>query len=77
MSADDVTHVTRNKRRVPPELKLILDLVTSAALLYYATHPDCLDGLGDKLRPYRDRFVHHVSVWAARQDIRSLPETDD
>ena len=77
MTDDDVTPVTRNRKRAPDELKLMIDLVASAAMIYYVTHPDCLDNLGEKARHAWRRIIHHVSVWAARQDIRSLPETDE
>jgi hypothetical protein len=77
MTDEDVTHVTRNSKGLPPELKVVIDLVTGIAMIYYVTHPDCLDNLGDTARRYWDKFVHHVSVWAARQDIRTLPETGD
>lgn len=76
MTDDDVTPVTRNRKRPPEEVKLVIDLVASAAMIYYVTHPDCLEGLHDKARRGWSKVVHHVSVWAARQDIRSLPETD-
>lgn len=78
MTPEDVTDVTGNKQRrsVPPELKLLIDFAASAALLYYATHPDCLDGISDRLRAYRDRAAHKMSVWATWWSIRSLPETD-
>lgn len=75
MNDEDVTHVTRN-HSVPPEIKLIIDLTASAAMIYYATHPDCLDDLRPKMQGYWDRFVHRVSIWVTRQDIRSLPEID-
>lgn len=77
MSDEDVTHVTRNRRTVPPELKLVIDLVASVAVMYYATHPDCLDGAREVVARRWQRIVHRVSVWAATQDIRSLPETED
>lgn len=76
MNDEDVTHVTRNEKG-HPELKLLIDLVTSAALLYYATHPDCLDGVGDNLRKQWGKVVHRLSVWATYASIRSLPETDE
>lgn len=77
MNDDDVTHVTRNRKRVPPELKVVIDLAASVAMIYYVTHPDCLDSLGDTARSYWSKLRHHVSVWSARQDIRTLPETDE
>lgn len=77
MTDEDVTPVTRNKRRAPEEVKLLFDLAASAAMIYYVTHPDCLDNLGDKTRAIWGKFVHRVSVWTARQDIRSLPETEE
>lgn len=76
MNEDDVTHVTRNSGKGHEELKLFIDLLASAAMLYYVTHPEMFDGLGDKARHQWGRFVHQVSIWTARQDIRSLPETD-
>jgi hypothetical protein len=77
MTRDDVTHVTRNRREVPPELKLLIDLVASAAVIYYATHPACLDDIGTTARRQWGKVRHRVSVWTTRQDIRSLPETDE
>lgn len=77
MNDDDVTRVTRNDKNDHPELKLLADLVVGMAMLYYATHPDCLDNLGDVARRHWSKFVHQVSVWTARQDIRTLPETDE
>lgn len=76
MNDEDVTRVTRNAKSSHDELKLIVDLVASAAMIYYVTHPNALDNLRDVARAQWSRFVHRVSVWTARQDIRSLPETD-
>lgn len=76
MNDDDVTPVTRN-RSIPPEVKLAIDLLTSAAIIYYVTHPDCLDQLKGATLRHWSRVMHHLSVWTARQDIRSLPETDE
>lgn len=77
MTDDDVTPVTRNKRRTPDELKLVIDLFATAGAIYYVTHPDCLSQLREKTHEVASRVAHRVSVWAARQDIRSLPETDE
>lgn len=77
MTDPDVTPVTRNKGRLPDEVKVIIDLAASAAMIYYVTHPECLDNLGEKMGRVWGKVVHRVSVWAARQDIRSLPETDE
>lgn len=77
MNDEDVTHVTRNAKRDYSELKLLVDVVTGVAALYYMTHPDCLDGLGEKVNKWRAKLAHKVSVWATRWDIRTLPETDE
>lgn len=80
MSDEDVTHVTRNGKD-HAELKLAIDLLTSAALLYYATHPDCLDGIGDVIRDKWQTFRAKVSylnaVMRTKQGIDTLPETDE
>jgi hypothetical protein len=73
----DVTPVTRNKQGWREEIKLLLDLLSMAATVYYLSHPDCLDDMREKVSEWRGKVVHKVSVWTARQDIRSLPETDD
>lgn len=77
MTDEDVTDVTRNKKRLWPEVKVAIDLIASAAMIYYATHPDCLDGLGDKVKQYWEKLRHQMSVWATRQSIRTLPETEE
>jgi hypothetical protein len=77
MTDEDVTPVTRNVRRVPEEAKLLTDLLVSAAMIYYVTHPECIDTLKDHAKEWWGKLVHQVSVWAAQQDIRSLPETDE
>lgn len=76
MNEQDVTRVTRNRRSVPPEVKLLVDIIASIAMIYYVTHPDCIDGVRPAIRKHWSRVVHRVSVWTATQDIRSLPETD-
>lgn len=77
MNDQDVTPVTRNKRTLPPEVKLAVDLIASVAMIYYVTHPDCLEKGRDAARIYLARIRHRVSVWSATQDIRSLPEVDE
>lgn len=77
MTDPDVTPVTRNGRHVPDELKLAFDLLATAAMIYYVTHPDAPDRLRDTVATAWSKFVHKVSIWAARQDIRTLPETDE
>ena len=75
MTEENVTLVTRNEKY--PELKVALDLVVWVGFLYFLTHPDAFDRAKDKARHYRVQFVHLVSVWTFRQDIRSLPETEE
>lgn len=77
MNDPDVTRVTRNRRTVPPEIKLVVDIIVSAAMIYYVTHPDCIETGRTAARRHWSKVVHRVSVWTARQDIRSLPETDE
>lgn len=79
MSEQDVTDVTRNAEPVDPhaEIKLVLDLVTWVVMLYVMTHPDTFERATDIAREYWRKVVHHISVWTARQDIRSLPETEE
>lgn len=76
MTDDDVTRVTRNDKRPTEEIKLAIDLIASAAMIYYVTHPDCLDDIGAAVKVRWARFMHAVSVWNTRQAIRSLPETE-
>lgn len=76
MTDEGVTHVTRNQRALPPEVKLVIDLLASAGMLYYVTHPDMFDDLGATVRVYWGKLTHRVSIWSARQEIRTLPETD-
>lgn len=80
MNEEDVTHVTRNKKRDYSELKLVIDIVTGIGALYIMTHPEALDDLltnaNSMARRIATKLAHQVSVWAARQDIRNLPETD-
>lgn len=79
MTDPDVTRVTRNSKVSDPyaELKLIGDFFVWVGLLYVITHPDAFEKLGDTARRYWRKFVHLLSVWTARQDIRSLPETEE
>ena len=77
MNNEDVTHDTRNHQTAYAEIKLVVDLLASAALIYYATHPDCLSDVGEHTRRLWGKVVHHVSVWVTRQNIRNLPETDE
>jgi len=58
----------------------ILDLATTLiglAVLYYTINPDPFDRFVDKCRAFVHGWIHRVSVWEARQAIRSLPETDE
>jgi hypothetical protein len=75
MTEPDVTQVTRNDRYA--ELKVVMDILGMVGFLYYLSHPDVFERIGDKTRDIRKHIIHRMSVWTARQDIRSLPETDD
>lgn len=75
MTEQDVTDVTRNAKHV--EIKLALDLAAWVATLYFITHPDAFDILPSIAKKLWWRTVHNLSVWTARQDIRSLPETEE
>lgn len=75
MNPEDVTLVTRNDRY--PEWRLLLDALGWVGIVYLWTHPDAFDTMCETAGRYWTRFVHTVSVWAARQDIRSLPETEE
>lgn len=79
MTNPDVTDVTRNSEPIDPhaEIKLLFDLVTWVGMLYVMTHPDAFERAGELARHYWKRAVHHLSVWTATQDIRSLPETEE
>ena len=76
MNEEDVTHVTRNHRHVPEEVKLLIDLAASAAMFYYVTHPECIDEITTYVKRKWTQFVHAVSVWNTQQEIRNLPETE-
>jgi hypothetical protein len=75
MTEQDVTGVTRNDKYA--EVKVVLDLLIWVGAIYFVTHPDAFDRLGDAARNRWRGLVHYLSVWTARQDIRSLPETED
>lgn len=77
MNDDDVTHVTRNKRDLPPEVKLVVDVIVMVGTIYYLTHPDCLDTFGELVKREWKRVWFTVSVGKAQHEIRSLPEVDD
>lgn len=79
MNEQDVTDVTRNNVDVDKyaELKVVFDLITWVGMLYVMTHPDAFEQIGEKGKAYWSQFVHRVSIWTARQDIRSLPETEE
>lgn len=89
MNDEDVTPVTRNeetppkaltpgrRRTLAPELKLVVDTAVGIAMIYYITHPDCLEKGREVVKQYWTRVVHRVSIWTAQQDIRSLPQVDD
>lgn len=72
---DHVTPVTRNDNYA--EVKVVFDLAVWVVMLYFLTHPDAFDEIPDTVRNYWHKFVHATSVWTARQDIRSLPETEE
>jgi hypothetical protein len=75
MNEENVTDVTRNDGLA--ELKVIVDLLVWLLGIYMITHPDTFDKLGDIARQQWRRFIHTLSIWTARQDIRSLPETEE
>lgn len=75
MTPEDVTPVTRNDKYA--ELKLVVDLLMWAGSMYLLFHPDTFDRFSDAVQRRWKQMVHKVSIWAARQDIRSLPETEE
>jgi hypothetical protein len=75
MIDQEVTDVTRNDKYV--EVKLLLDVALWAASLYLLTHPDGFDRIGNFARGSWRSMIHTLSVWTARQDIRSLPEIQE
>ncbi len=75
MNDPNVTHVTRNDNYA--ELKVLFDLVAWVVMLYLMIHPEAFDRIPEIARGWWRKFVHAISVWTARQDIRSLPETEE
>jgi hypothetical protein len=58
----------------------IIDLATTVvglAILAYTLDPDPFDRVLDVFRAKVHSLFHRLSVWEARQAIRSLPETDE
>ena len=75
MSEQEVTPVTRNNQYA--ELRVAVDVVCWIGMVYFFTHPDAFDRIPDIGRGLWRKLVHKLSVWTARQDIRSLPETEE
>lgn len=69
-----VTVVTRNDKA--HKLKLIVDVATTLAVLYYLQHPDVTDTIEAATRKFIAKCLHRVSVWNTVQEIRSLPEKE-
>lgn len=65
---------------VKSDKEQFVDLLTSLValgLVYYIANPSAFDPVIGRIKTIADRAIHRVSVWQARQAIRSLPETDE
>lgn len=49
--------------------------VASLVVLYYSVNPSALEAHKEAIANVRDRVLHRISIWQARQEIASLPET--
>lgn len=70
---------TQTIQLVKSDRELIVDLIATGVavlVLYVAMNPHALDAARLVARRRWQGFLYRVSVWNARQAIRSLPETD-
>lgn len=67
-------------RVVKSDIDQIIDLVTALVglgVLWYTQNPEPFEHAAAKIHAFGYAWVHRVSVWEARQAIRSLPEIDE
>jgi len=67
-------------RVVKSDIDQIIDLVTALVglgVLWYTQNPEPFERAAEKVHAFAYAWVHRMSVWEARQAIRSLPETDE
>jgi len=58
----------------------LVDLVTALiglGLVLYTQNPEPFERAWEHVRSWGYAWMHRISVWEARQAIRSLPETDE
>ena len=64
---------------VKSDREQIIDLATTLvglAILIYTLNPEPFDELAERIKARFHGWLHRVSIWEARQAIRSLPEID-
>jgi len=71
---------TQKIQLVKDNRQVFADLVIGGlglAYLYVATNPDVAERLTTFYEKCKSKVIHRISVWAARDAIRNLPETPD
>lgn len=71
---------TQKIQLVQDQRKVALDAaigVVSLGMMYLALHPDKAAKVQTFVDECKAKVTHMLSVWATRNDIRTLPETDE